>query len=170
MIGSGLALVIFDSRIVHKFIRKVGTRFRRNSQEGNMELGQDVPSQDAEPAVETVPQETKPIRIDVSGAETSASLLSTNRQQDESNLTVENSRARVRSEEVKAPYSILTGISIFALFMISFIVIVIRGVVDNLPKPYQLFANMYLAGSFSSDEHILKCFRNNYLWYSLLLK
>lgn len=168
MIGSGLALVIFDSRIVHKFIRKVRTRLRRNSQDGNMELGQDVPSRDAELAVETVPQDTKPVQIDISGAETSATRLSTSRQQDESNLTVENSRARIRSEEVKAPYSIMTGVSIFALFMISFITImVIRGVVGNLPKPYQLFANMYLAGNFSSYEHILKSFRNNYLWYSL---
>jgi hypothetical protein len=50
-------------------------------------------------------------------------------------------------EEVAIPFSVRTGFIALALFLVSFIVIlVVRGVVDNVPMLFNFFANIYLAG------------------------
>ena len=154
MVGSGIALVIYDSRVIQNVFRRTRSRFQRNHREENVELGTNVSSQEHEMPGETSPAEPKPIRIDASDNEISSSGVASDRQRYDIHTVDETPRptaptARVRSEDLKAPYSILIGVSIFALFVVSFIVImVIRGVVPNLPKPYQFFANMYLAGMF----------------------
>ena len=49
--------------------------------------------------------------------------------------------------EVMIPYSVQTGLLVFCVFVISFVVImVIRGVVVDVPRLFKFFANIYLAG------------------------
>lgn len=56
-----------------------------------------------------------------------------------------------RSENVMVPYSAKVGLLIFALFVLSFIVImVLRGVLTNAPTLFRFFTNIYLAGMFPS--------------------
>lgn len=170
MIISGIAMVIFDSRIIHKWIRKIKTRFRRNQQEENIELGQDAIPTEASPKTEEPESDPKPIRIDTDNNETS---LSRRNQQASSqqDSNVDNSASRVRAEEVKMPYSIMTGVSIFLIFVTSFIVImVIRGVIHNAPIAYKFFANMFLAGTSQDFSLMLIYFRNHYLRYYLSLE
>ena len=163
MVISGVAMVIFDSRIIHNWIRKIRAKLPRNQQE-NIELGETViPTQDIPTTVEQQ-SEPSPIPIDADSPETSVSKLNRQSQVQQDN-NVENS-PRVRSDEVKMPYSIRTGLVIFAFFVTSFIVVmVIRGVVHNSPIAYRLFANMYLAGTSQAFPLILICFRNHYLRY-----
>jgi hypothetical protein len=149
MIISGIAMIIFDSRIIHSWIRKIRARFQRNQQEENIELGENTISNEAVP--NTVEQsESKSIPLDIDNNETPLSRRNQQSQVQPDN-NVEDSAPRVRSDEVKMPYSIRTGVVIFVLFLTSFIVImVIRGVVHNSPTTYRFFANMYLAGNFSN--------------------
>lgn len=165
MVISGIAMVIFDSRIIHNWIRKIRNRFQRNQQENNVELEENIDTNEV--ALNTRP-ESKPIPVDPNNNETS---LSRRNQQspDQQDNHVESSVPRVRSDEVKMPYSILTGVVIFVIFIVSFIVImVIRGVVPNSPIAYRFFANMYLAGISQVFSLSLICFRNHYLRYQFI--
>ena len=158
-------MVIFDSRIIHNWIRKIRNRFQRNQQENNVELEENIDTNEV--ALNTRP-ESKPIPVDPNNNETS---LSRRNQQspDQQDNHVESSVPRVRSDEVKMPYSILTGVVIFVIFIVSFIVImVIRGVVPNSPIAYRFFANMYLAGISQVFSLSLICFRNHYLRYQFI--
>jgi hypothetical protein len=51
------------------------------------------------------------------------------------------------NHEISLPYSIRTGLFIFAFFVCTFVsVMVTRGVIHDLPLLYQFFANILLAG------------------------
>jgi len=145
MVCSGTALVIFDSRIIHRWITSIKNRFRRSRTEENVELGTNTQSQ-AEPQFNTKTPEPTPIQID----ENSEHLTSLrNRQQGQQEIVREPSSPRVSAENVMIPYSIWTGLGIFAAFVVSFVVVmVVRGVVHDAPIPFEFFANMYLAGFF----------------------
>ena len=146
---SGIALVIFDSRIIHRWLRKLKIQFRRSQREQNVEIGENTNPPEVNPQPRETQSEPNPIQVD-SNNEPSTSLR--NRQQSQQDNTPETSGPRVSAENVKIPYSILTGLIIFTFFIISFVTImVIRGVVHNAPVLFEFFANMYLAGtSFSS--------------------
>jgi hypothetical protein len=170
MVISGIAMIIFDSRIIHNWIRKIKAQFQRNQQEENIELGENTIPNEAVPSTGEGQSESKPIPLDTNNNETPVSRRNQQSQaQQDSN--VEDSGPRVRSDEVKMPYSIATGVTIFALFIISFIVImVIRGVVHNSPVAYRFFANMYLAGISQAFPLMLICSRNHYLRYLFIIQ
>lgn len=158
MVISGITMMIFDSRIIHKWIRTIKSRFQRNQQAENVEPG-DEPGRSEAGEQQS---ELQPVRVDTDNLETAVSQRNQQSQAQQHN-NIENSASRVRSDQVKAPYSILTGVAVFAIFVISFIVIiVIRGVVANLPIGYRFFANMYLAGMSQGVSRKLISFRNDY--------
>jgi hypothetical protein len=154
MVLSGVVLVIFDSRIVHRFFRNVKTCIRGRRREENVELG-DTPST---PRVQCdeAPVEGSSLQVG-SNREAPASLR--NRQPGQLENTagarlndeaIQEPSPRVSAEHVIVPYSIWTGLVIVLFFLISFIIImVLRGVLQNAPSLFEFFANMYLAGSSS---------------------
>jgi len=101
-----------------------------------------VPLKLVQPAV-TEP-ELQPIKL-ASNVESSGSFVNRCPQSQQVDIP-EPSTSRVRAEDVMIPYSISMGLIIFAIFIISFIVvIVIHGVVHNTPILFKFFANIYLA-------------------------
>lgn len=165
MVLSGIALAIFDSRIIHRWLRKIKTWVRKNHREENVELGENANSAENESQSGNTQPEPEPIRVDASD-ESPASVGTRRQHGRQDDISEERSMPRVRAEDVMVPYSILTGSIIFACFIISFIaVMIIRGVVHNLPILFKFFANMYLAGIPLSRSLMLTCLRNYYIWY-----
>ena len=148
MVLSGIAMAIFDSRIIHRWLRKIKVKFQRVQRQESVELGENTnPHEtDVQPAEPTeTPSDPKPIPVD-SNDESSTSI-GNRRQQDRQENIPEPPAPRVRADDVMIPYSILIGLIIFAVFIISFVVVmVIRGVVHDAPNLFVFFANMYLAG------------------------
>lgn len=147
MVLSGVAMVIYDSRIIHNGLKKIRNKFRRH-QEQQIELGTDV-----------FPGQTQGIqRVDNPESETSASGVSRRPTDDgdngsEANPTQET--PQIRPETVMVPYSIAVGLLIFAFFVLSFIIVmVLRGVLNDAPLLFRFFANIYLAGKspFSYED------------------
>lgn len=152
MVLSGIAMVIFDSRIIQRYIRKLRDMFRRRNQEPQIELGTNSHSQEP-----TSPEEgPKTLSIDPEETAVSASGINsrqaprTNAQTDEQ--TSDTTRT-LTDQDVKLPYSLRVGLIILGLFLISFIVImVIRGVLKDLPSLFRFFANIYLAGIYHTKS------------------
>jgi hypothetical protein len=143
MVLSGIALVVFDSRIVHRFITRIQDRFRRPRRR-NVELQQNTSE-----ITRADEEHTEADSIDL-GERSTASLR--NRQTTTAEETPEENPTRVSGQRVVIPYSILTGTIVFLAFISSFIAImVVRGVVHDAPTLFKFFANMYLAGRPSSN-------------------
>jgi hypothetical protein len=146
MVLSGIAMVIFDSRIIQKHIRKLRDMFRRSNQEPQIELGTGSHSQEP-----TSPEEL-PKTLSVNPEETSVSASGiSSRQAPHTNVQIDeqpiDTTRTPTDQDVKLPYSLRVGLIILGLFLISFIVImVIRGVLKDLPTLFRFFANIYLAG------------------------
>ena len=158
MVLSGIAMVVFDSRIIQRWYRRIltriRTRFHRHQPEPQTELGVISNTESVQPSSAEETPVTETIRIDsgatkISGPGSGPSRRQVAQQEEPAANTSEpiSVAQAVRSDEVKVPYSILIGLTVFAFFLISFVVImVVRGVVKNSPVLFQFFANMYLAG------------------------
>jgi hypothetical protein len=150
MVSGGIALVTFESRVIQRSIRKIKNLFRRTTPAHNVELGENTSEGDASP--ETVAPSVQGNTIPVDSADEITSSLRNRQAHSEENTNTESDfpqdpAPRVRAEDVMIPYSIRTGMILFALFVASFIVImVIRGAVSDAPLLFQFYANMYLAG------------------------
>jgi hypothetical protein len=145
MVLSGIALVIFDSRIAHRFIRRIKDRFRR-PQRQNVEL-QDNTSETTRGEEEH--PEVDSIQLD---SDNTPPTSLRNRQTATEEETPPESPTRVSAQHVVVSYSILTGTIVFLIFISSFIaVMVVRGVVHDASTLFKFFANMYLAGCPSSN-------------------
>jgi hypothetical protein len=158
MVISGISMTIFDSRIIHNGIRTIKTRFQGNQQDEPVER-EDANLSEAVLSTGEQQSQSEPIRVNNETAVSRRNQQSQDQQDD-----IEKSASRVESDEIKMPYSILTGVAIFSLFVVSFIVImVIRAVVPNSPIAYRFFSNMYLAGTSQGFSRMLIYFRNHYL-------
>jgi len=139
MVLSGIAMVIFDSRVVHNCLKAVKNKFRRN-REQQPELGHNLS--------QVAPQDIQ--RVDNPKIETSATGVSQRQPLDaaeDSEVDTSQTIPVVRSENLIVPYSIKVGLLVFALFVVSFIVImVLRGTLTDAPALFRFFANIYLAG------------------------
>lgn len=148
MVLSGLAMVIFDSRIVHKAFSKIQKMFRRNRQEPQIELGE---NSQTEPA-QTATASPNAVLVDNEGNKNIASGVSerpTSRTGPESESS-DNPTPLLRSQENVSLYSVKVGLLLLGLFIISFIIImVLRGVLSDAPVLFRFFANIYLAGIYS---------------------
>jgi hypothetical protein len=146
-------MTIFDSRIIHSGIRIIKTRFQSNQQDEHVER-EDANLSEAVLSTGEQQSESEPIPVS-----------RRNQQSQDQQDDIEKSASRVGSDEIKMQYSIVTGVAIFALFVVSFIVImVIRAVVPNSPTAYRFFSNMYLAGTyFQGFSRMLIYSRNHYL-------
>jgi hypothetical protein len=115
-----------------------------------MELGEVSGTSEGQPA-QTEQRAILPTDVLESKASGSASGVALDTRpnratQEHAQLQETESVIRTR-EEVAIPFSVRTGFFALALFLVSFIVIlVVRGVVDNVPMLFNFFANIYLAG------------------------
>ena len=152
MVLSGIALVIFDSRIIQRYVRRILNKFRRSNPEPELELGTE--SQAAEESTTSVLPEAQPEIHPVDRETPAASASGVNTQQTvhvnaQADLQTDNATRSASTQDVKVPYSIFVGLSILVFFIVSFVVImVIRGVLDDLPTLFRFFANIFLAGIF----------------------
>jgi hypothetical protein len=166
MVSAGIALVVFDSRVIQRSIRKVKNLFRGMTPAQNVELGENTTEEDTSPQTGAPSAQENTIPVD--STHDIASSLRNRQARSEENVNLESSpqnpAARVRAEDVIIPYSIRTGLVLFALFVISFIVtMVVRGTVSDAPLLFQFYANMYLAGS--SSYIVSSNGRNHYIRY-----
>ena len=121
--------------------------FQVTRRQETIELGENPISPEAGPQPAGTEPEPQPTKL-VSNLQSSASSVSP-RPQDRQLDIPETSTSRVRAEDVMIPYSILTGLIIFGIFVISFVIVmVVRGVVHDAPILFKFFANMYLAGIY----------------------
>jgi hypothetical protein len=156
MVLSGISMVIYDSRIVQRYFAKIKNKLWRRRYQSQIELG------DISPPADSRAQETEPeslhvpenVRVDpdenIQTAKEIGPLQSTRTEQAKVEaLTVARSPTHaIRAEDVRAPYSIWVGLILLCFFLVSFIAImVVRGVVTDLPLDFRFFANIYLAGS-----------------------
>jgi hypothetical protein len=159
MVVSGIAMVIYDSRVVQRNFTRIRNRVRRNRQEAQIELADiDSPPQEAsyqenEPESLQVPES---VRVDRDADATPATGVNppqasrTEQTKVKSAAPLRGTAHPIRAEDVKVPYSIRVGIFLFCFFLVSFIVImVVRGAVETLPSDFLFFANIYLAGTSS---------------------
>jgi hypothetical protein len=152
MVLSGITLVIFDSRIIQKYFRRIRNKFRRSNNEPELELGSE--SHAAEESTKSTLPEAQPETHSVDRETPAASASGVNTQQTvhvnvQTDSQTDDATRPASTEDVKVPYSIFVGLIILVFFIVSFIVImVIRGVLDDLPQLFRFFANIFLAGIF----------------------
>ena len=148
MVISGIAMVVYDSHIVHKAIRILKNRFRRTPPEEQLELGRPGSANKAAPSPGPAEQERKSIANDPGSNDVSPSGVDRPRPDPSTINTSENSPAEVRSDQIMVHYSIWIGIAILVFFLASFTaVMVVKGVLHDPPQLFRFFANMLLAGS-----------------------
>lgn len=156
MVLSGIAMVVYDSRIVQRNFAKVRNKFRRNGHELQIELGTvDSPPDESQEGDSRTAQGLESVRVDPHPDANLATGVNpprgsrTERTKVEPEASLRNTTVAIRADDIALPYSIWVGLSLFGLFLVSFVVImVVRGVVDNLPLDFRFFANIYLAGTF----------------------
>lgn len=165
MVSSGIALVTFDSRVIPWSIRKVRSLFHRTTPPHNVELGESTSEGDAPPEVGAHSTQENTVPVDSTDDITSSLRNRQTRPQENAGFESDSPQeptARVRAEDVMIPYSIRTGLVLFALFVISFIAtMAVRGAVSDAPLLFEFYANMYLAG-LSFPEVPSNC-RNYYI-------
>ena len=157
MVISGIAMVIYDSRIVHRALKRIKNLLRRRHPETQVELGdiaspaegplrQEQPSEDSQ-IPESVQIDQNPKASPASGVNSPPSA-----HVDQTKVVLDvpprTTGAAVNAEDVKLPYSIRVGLLLLCFFLVSFVVVmVVRGVVHGLPSDFRFFANIYLAGT-----------------------
>ena len=146
MILSGTAMLIFDSRLIQRNGKKLWNKLRRrHASERPVELEANPRSTEPETDQSTV-------RIDIHQRQQQQGVkirqVQTPTPDSETPAPVEPQPSSPPSQEIRLAYSIRTGLCIFIFFLASFItVMVIRGVIPDLPPLFQFFANIYLAGT-----------------------
>lgn len=156
MVLSGIAMVVYDSRIIQRNFTKVRNKFRRIGHEPQIELGTvDSPPDESQQDELGTAQGLESVRVDPHPDANSATGVNppkasrTERIKVEPEVSLRNTTLAIRADDIALPYSIWVGLSLLCLFLVSFVVImVVRGVVDNLPLGFRFFANIYLAGIF----------------------
>jgi len=144
MVLSGIAMLIFDSRIIQRNGKKVWNKLRRHERPVELEAN----SRSTEPETD---QST--VRIDVHEQQQQQEGVKIRQVQtptphNEIPAPVESPPSSPPSQEIRLAYSIRTGLCIFIFFLATFItVMVIRGVIPDLPPLFRFFANIYLAGT-----------------------
>jgi len=157
MVVSGIAMVIYDSRVVQRNFTRIRNRFRRTSQEPQIELGafgsppEGPSSQESGPESLQVPET---VRVDPDAEANPATGVHpphtspAKQAKADPEAHLRGTAQAVRAEEAKLPYSLWVGLFLLCFFLVSFIAImVVRGVVDSLPLDFRFFANIYLAGT-----------------------
>jgi hypothetical protein len=152
MVLSGIINTLWDSRVLHRGYRNASRRFRR----------QPTIAQTPELEIQGDGEQMTPVDLPETGTSASGITPDTNSntipQGDDQEVVT-----RQRSGDVVLPFSVLTGAIVLALFFASLVVIlVVRGVVPNLPTLLRFFANIYLAGI--PPLKLLIRSRNHYIW------
>lgn len=143
MISCGIAMAVFDSRIIHRAIRKLRVRLRRpRPPSGPIDAGlemrldeQDIQQVDQEPT-------------DAGSTASGVNPLQVPRPGESQQRASTFSSSASSSQIVKIPYSMLVGSIILGLFVIFFVAImVLRAVLTTAPILFRFFANILLAGT-----------------------
>lgn len=145
---AGCAAIVHDYRWVHRPVRKVTHAFKSRLRRSDPEPSQ----RDQETAV--APPDDPPKRHSTEGRAGGPSETVSHEMQnigEASNATeasATESEPRIVAQEYRLDFSWKVGASIIGFFFVSFIIVmVLRGVIRNQPILYNLFANLYLAGT-----------------------
>ncbi|KAL0938314.1 chromate transporter [Colletotrichum truncatum] len=163
MVAGGCAAVVHDYRWVHKPARRVlamvravtGKKRERSSRDEDargVEL-QDSPGEDAGKGVVGMSSATAS-RVSVPGQPNAresgdgAGQSAPSQDEDATHRSIADSEPRVVPKEFRLDFSWKAGTAITLSFLLTFIVVmIVRGVVKDLPILYRLFSNLYLAGT-----------------------
>jgi len=143
-------MIIFDSRIVHRSLKILRVKFRGPGPQPEVEQGTppeiELETQIAPTELSVSPSD--PVEIPQMEHKTSGIDVTQPRHSNQD--ATESLHSPISAElnnELGLPYSIRTGLLIFAFFVATFVsVMVTRGVINNLPLLYRFFANILLAG------------------------
>jgi hypothetical protein len=146
MVISGIVNVVWDSRILQNQYKRIIRRSARTPTTAQtLELGENNHNEEQSTVVDhpvTEPTDVSKAVVSASGV-TSSHVRSTASPEDE-----QVSNSREREPHVVVPFSVRTGAISFALFLVSLVIIlVVRGVVADVPPLFRFFANIYLAGN-----------------------
>lgn len=142
---AGIIAVVFDYRILHpavKWVRHFGRKPDASPEEQQVELGTIATATESASAADTTRQ--RPVNAGQGKNNGEATDLQAT--QAPSELSTEEARVVPPGRRVNITWRF--GASILAAFFTSFVVVMIlRGVLPEKPLLFQLFTNMYLAGT-----------------------
>ncbi|KAG4438041.1 hypothetical protein IFR05_006455 [Cadophora sp. M221] len=141
MLLGGTAAVIFDYRLLHPAVKWAGSRWRKSQSTGQEENGTELPTVISQPTTQKSDNiQTRvqlPPRSTDTGPPSQAADTSDEREQP---------RIIPAARSIKISWQF--GTLILVAFGLVFIVImVLRGTLPNKPLLFQLFSNMFLAGT-----------------------
>jgi hypothetical protein len=150
MVSAGAAMVLYDSRVTQLGIRKLKAKFRRHNLGPEIELGGTAETSDVD--MVSPSGQTDIIGSSESGTQNLASGVDSvhGSGQLEPINSPDAALAPPSSptHQIQVPYSVETGLLLFAFFIASFVAIMVtRGVISNSPLLYRFFANIFLAGT-----------------------
>ena len=138
MFVGGTATIIWDYRWGHKLLRKLRPNTRATDRDSeasvdSVEMREAAPSS---PSIRRIPtRSTHPDQIPPSN---------------DVNLPNEDEERTVPASMEMRVFSWEFGVTVIACFFLTFtIIMILRGVLKNRPRGFNLFANLYLAGTWS---------------------
>lgn len=151
MVAGGLATVVWDLRIVHKALNWAGNIVSSRSRQEERQVTENavrIESQDPiiqQPSA-TISENSVQLRRNRTRQDTLPVAETAPPQQDE--LTSSSQHPVVQQNQIFALLTWKRGLLIIAFFLASFIaVLTLRGLLQNPPRGFSLFANLYLAGT-----------------------
>jgi len=143
MVGCGIAMVIFDSRRIHKAIRKLRGALRRHHPPPSP-IDTELETRPGEQGIQPIDEEA----IEADSRASGISPMQIHRSSQSQEPTSTTPLSTPASHAIKIPYSIVVGVIILALFVTVFVVImVLRSVLTSAPTLFRFFANILLAGT-----------------------
>lgn len=152
MFLAGCAAVVHDMRWLHGPVKAVAGRLGRSRARSDAEADESVQMQIQRETAASQGRESVADDASLNRRRTTEQSSSTGHEEPTLPVTAHEAsvetEARVVPEERRLNISWQFGLLLIALFLVSFVVVmVLRGVLPNRPLLYGLFANMYLAGT-----------------------
>ncbi|KEY72157.1 hypothetical protein S7711_00166 [Stachybotrys chartarum IBT 7711] len=152
MFLAGCAAVVHDMRWLHGPVKAVAGRLGRSRARSDAEADESLQMQIQRETAASQGRESAADDASLNRRRTADQSSSTGHEEPTLPVTAHEAstetEARVVPEERRLNISWQFGVLLIALFLVSFVVVmVLRGVLPNRPLLYGLFANMYLAGT-----------------------
>ncbi|KAH6720521.1 chromate transporter-domain-containing protein [Leptodontidium sp. MPI-SDFR-AT-0119] len=141
MLLGGSATVIFDYRLLHPAVRWVGSRWRKPQSTDQEENGTELPTVVSQPTTQQSDNVKTPGRLAPRSTDTGPPPQA-------ADISDEREEPRIipaaRSIEISWQFGTLVLVAFTLVFII---IMVLRGTLPNKPLLFQLFSNMFLAGT-----------------------
>ncbi|KAH7326999.1 chromate transporter-domain-containing protein [Rhexocercosporidium sp. MPI-PUGE-AT-0058] len=141
MLLGGASSVIFDYRVLHPAAKWVGRLGRKQQATSHEENGTELPTVSSQPAAPKLDNSHAPVQV-------SSRSGGLQQQSQEADISDERAEPRIIPNARNIEISWQFGALVLVAFAIVFIVImVLRGTLPDKPLLFQLFSNMFLAGT-----------------------